>query len=296
VVGHTAYDQLFRVERLPERHTSSPVRQHHTYFGGGGANVAAGIARLGGPCTLISAVGPDFPGGEYDRWLQSLGVTRDYFVVKDRCTPTAYVFTDDAQDQITFFEWGASEYFHHADAPSLEKVHLATADPDFNARVASRSSFVSFDPGQDLPWYSVEQVETILDALTVLFANRHEIDRLCGMLETTLEQLIERIPVVVITRDVQGSELFEEGNHYFIPVVPVALADPTGAGDAYRAGFLSAYQKGYSSLICARVGTVTASYAVEKIGCQTNLPDWSAMEERYRGAFGPLSEGGEERT
>jgi sugar/nucleoside kinase (ribokinase family) len=289
VVGHTAYDHLFRVERFPERHASSPVRDHHTYFGGGGANVAAGIARLGGACTLISAVGPDFPGSEYDRWMQTLGVTRDYFVVKDRCTPSAYVFTDDSGDQITFFEWGASEFFHHAKAPALERVHLATADPDFNARVARESSFVSFDPGQDLPWYSVEQLETILNSLTLLFANRHEMDRLCEMLDTTQEELITWIPLVVITRDVQGSMLFERGNRHSIPVVPVTLADPTGAGDAYRAGFLTAYEQKYPPLICARIGTVTASFAVEKVGCQTNLPDWIGMEERYRQYFGALS-------
>jgi sugar/nucleoside kinase (ribokinase family) len=289
VVGHTAYDHLFQVERFPERHASSPIREHHTYFGGGGANVAAGIARLGGACTLISAVGSDFLGSEYDRWLQTLGVIRDYFVVKDRCTPIAYIFTEDAGDQITFFEWGASEYFHHAEAPSLDKVHLATADPDFNARVAKGSSFVSYDPGQDLPWYSVEQLETILDALTLLFANRHEVDRLCGMLRITQGDLIARVPLVVITRDVRGSLLFEGGNRYSIPIVPVTLADPTGAGDAYRAGFLTAYEQGYSPLICARVGTVTASFAVEKVGCQTNLPDWTAMEERYCRHFGELS-------
>ncbi len=289
MVGHTAYDHLFQVERFPERNTSSPVRGHHAYFGGGGANVAAGIARLGGSCALISAVGPDFPGSEYDSWLEGLGVTREYFVVKDRCTPTAYVYTDDNRDQITFFEWGASEFFHLAEAPVLERVHLATADPDFNARVAAGSRFVSFDPGQDLPWYSVEQLETILDSLTLLFANRHEMGRLCTMLDITEEELIRRVPLVIVTLDVRGSMLFEEGEHHSIPVVPVTLADPTGAGDAYRAGFLTAYEQGYPPLICARVGTVTASFTVEKVGCQTNLPDWKAMEERYQRYFGVLA-------
>jgi inosine-guanosine kinase (EC 2.7.1.73)/cytidine kinase (EC 2.7.1.-) len=221
--------------------------------------------------------------------MESLGVVRDYFVVNDRCTPSAYVFTDDTGDQITFFEWGASEFFHRAEAPALERVHLATADPDFNARVARNSSFVSFDPGQDLPWYSVEQLKTILDSLTILFANRHEVDRLCEMLDTPQEELIEQIPLVVITLDVQGSMLFYEGQRQFIPIVPVTLADPTGAGDAYRAGFLTAYEQQYPPLVCARVGTVTASFVVEKVGCQTNLPDWQAMAERYLRHFGPLS-------
>jgi ribokinase len=64
------------------------------------------------------------------------------------------------------------------------------------------------------------------------------------------------------------------------------MADPTGAGDAYRAGFLTAFSRGYDPLIACRVGTVTASYVVEKTGCQTNLPSWDRMEERYRLAFG----------
>jgi ribokinase len=82
--------------------------------------------------------------------------------------------------------------------------------------------------------------------------------------------------------------LYHDGSESFIPAVPVHLADPTGAGDSYRAGFLSAYVRGYPLLTCCRIGTVTASYVVEHTGCQTHLPDWSAMEQRYRKQFGTL--------
>jgi len=288
VVGHTAWDHLFRVPSLPSRHASSPIIDHSVYFGGGGANVAAGIARLGGECTLISAVGPEFADSEYGAWMTEIGVRTELFVVEGKRTPTAYIFTDDSGDQITFFEWGASSHFHEAPAPDLAAVHLATADPDFNARVAQKAAFCSFDPGQDLPWYSVTQLETILSSTTVLFANRHEIARMCEKLGTSSQALVNRIPLVVITMDAEGSLLFVGGKQYPIPIVPVTLKDPTGAGDAYRAGFLTAYQKGYPPLTCCRVGTVTASFVVEKVGCQTNLPSWEAMVTRYHSHFGPL--------
>jgi sugar/nucleoside kinase (ribokinase family) len=290
VVGHTAFDHLIRVDTFPERHSSVPIQDHQVYFGGGGANVAAGIARLGQPCTLISAVGPEFSGSEYDLWMKSLGIERELFVVPDRRTPTAYVFTDRQGDQITFFEWGASEYFHRAEVPALEFVHLATADPDFNTRIAQKGKTVSFDPGQDLPWYSRDQLEIILSSLHLLFANRHEMHRLCQMLNRSQEEVIEQVPIVVITMDAGGSMLFTEGEEQMIPIVPVTLADPTGAGDAYRAGFLSAYQRGYLPLTCARIGTVTASFVVERVGCQTNLPDWQHMAERFQAHFGPLED------
>ena len=73
-------------------------------------------------------------------------------------------------------------------------------------------------------------------------------------------------------------------------MVPVTLADPTGAGDAYRAGFLTAYQKGYDILTACKIGTVSASFTVEVIGCQTNLPDWKTMSARYNENFGRLKE------
>lgn len=266
------------------------IASHRVYFGGGGANVAATIARLGGEVTLISSVGSDFPGSDYDRWLASIGVRRELFVVSGKRTPTAYVYTDDAGDQITFFDWGASAHFRSAEAPALDFVHMATADPVFNARIAERSRFSSFDPGQDLPWYSKEQLLAIVRRIGLLFTNRHEISQMSDMLGISREEIVAMVPLVVITMDAEGSVLHHGGEAVRIPAVPVQLVDPTGAGDAYRGGFLTAFRKGYDPLTCCRIGTVTASFVVEKIGCQTNLPDWTAMERRYTFFFGPLGE------
>jgi len=286
VVGHTAIDHLFRVPDLPGRHNSTYIMDHKVYFGGGAANIAAGIATLGEKCQLISSVGGDFPGSDYDRWLRDLGVEQDFAVVKGARTATAYVFTDDAGDQETFFEWGASAAFARAKAPALDFVHMATADPDFNVRVAEKSTFASFDPGQDLLCYTPDQLEIILANIDILFSNNHEMDRMCDMLGLERAALIASVPMVVTTRGAEGSMLYMEGEEYPVPAVRVDAVDPTGAGDGYRAGFLTAFRKGYAPLDCCRAGAVVSSFVVEQVGTQTNLPDWDRMLGRYRKVFG----------
>jgi nucleoside kinase len=288
VVGHTAIDHISKVAHLPEKNCSTHITDRQIYYGGGAANIAAGIATLNGEVTLVSCVGGDFFGSAYDQWLQKLGVHQEFFVVPDAHTPTAFMFTDDAGDQMTFFEWGASKAFSSSEAPKLPFVHMATADPEFNCRVAERSGFASFDPGQDVFYYNREQLDLILDNIDILFANQHEIAHMCRTLGTSREAIVKRVGMAVFTMSGDGSTLYSEGKETFIPVVPVTLADPTGAGDAYRAGFLTAYARGYFPDTCCRIGTVTASYVVEHIGCQTHLPTWDRMTERYHKHFGIL--------
>jgi nucleoside kinase len=288
VVGHTAIDHISKVAHLPEKNCSTHITDRQIYYGGGAANIAAGIATLGGEVTLVSCVGGDFTGSAYDQWMHKLGVRQQFFEVPDAHTPTAFMFTDEAGDQMTFFEWGASKAFSSSEAPALPFVHMATADPEFNCRVAERSKFSCFDPGQDVFWYTREQLDTILDNINILFANQHEIAHMCKTLDTTREAIVQRVGTAIFTMSGDGSTLYSEGKEFFIPVVPVTLADPTGAGDAYRAGFLTAYVRGYTPETSCRIGTVAASFVVEHVGCQTHLPTWDVMSERYRKNFGTL--------
>ena len=94
VVGHTATDHIFKVPHLPNKNTSTQILDHQVFFGGGAANIAVGIATLGGESTLVSAVGGDFAGSEYDTWLDKHKVGR-YFYIEEGCrTPLACMFTD----------------------------------------------------------------------------------------------------------------------------------------------------------------------------------------------------------
>jgi len=288
IIGHTAIDHISKVPHLPKANCSTHITDRQIYFGGGASNIAAGIATLGGDVTLHSCIGGDFAGSDYDRWMARLGIGRRFFEVPDAHTPTAFMFTDDNGDQMTFFEWGASRAFATSEAPALPFVHMATADPHFNCQVAEKSEFVSFDPGQDVFWYDRETLGTIIENADILFANQHEVRQMCETLSISRDELIRKVDMAIFTMSGDGSTLYTKGSEHFIPVVPVHLADPTGAGDSYRAGFLSAYVRGYPPLTCCKIGTVTASFVVEHVGCQTHLPDWKAMEERYRQHFGSL--------
>jgi len=289
VVGHTAIDHISRVTGFPPVNGSTIITDRKVYFGGGAANIAAGIARLDVPCTLVSAVGGDFSGSEYDIWMKELGICQDFFVVEDAHTSTAFMFTDDNGDQITFFEWGASVVFAESEAKKLDFVHMATADPDFNVQVAKKAKFSSFDPGQDLHRYTADHLTSILPCLSLLFANQHEVEGMCRKMELDREELVAMVPMAVFTMSEKGSMLYRDGEETHIPPIPVMMKDPTGAGDAYRAGFLSAYKLGYTPLECCRIGTVSASFTVESIGCQTNLPCWDDIKARYSKYFGEFN-------
>ena len=108
------------------------------------------------------------------------------------------------------------------------------------------------------------------------------------MTERSFEQLLETIETIVVTYDAKGSIIHNAGKMINIPIVPVKAVDPTGAGDAYRAGFLLAYTRNYPLETCGRIGATVASFAVQNIGCQTDLPSWEVMQERYEKHFGKL--------
>jgi ribokinase len=291
IAGHTAIDHICRVPSLPLPNASTAISDHQVFFGGGAANIAAGIARLGGASTLVSAVGGDFRGSDYERWLESLGVRLNLYRIAGAHTPTAFMFTDDRGDQVTFFEWGASQAFSTADPPPLPFVHMATADPAFNVRLAEKAEVSSFDPGQDLYHYSRDQLRFILGRISILFANQHEVEGMCRILSLDREEIANLVPIAVFTRGRDGSSLLVRGEvEREVPALPVRMADPTGAGDAFRAGFLTAHMKGLDPLTCTRIGTTTASFVVEAPGCQTRLPDWESMRERYLVHFGPGDE------
>ncbi|MBN2110831.1 MAG: carbohydrate kinase family protein [Methanosarcinaceae archaeon] len=289
VVGHAAIDLLFDVENIAVHNESQPIIDYHEYYGGGAANIAVGIARLGGSCQLISAVGGDFEASGYEAELERQGVDLSLlYRFRDEKSTRAFVFTDRDHHQSTYFYWGASGHLQELKPTAVDFVHLATSDSTYNARIAKKAGFVSFDPGQDLVTYSRENLESILENTNMLFTNKHEIQRVCDMTKKSFEDILAMIETVIVTYDVQGSVIHHAGEAIRIPVVTVKAQDPTGAGDAYRAGFLLAYTRNYPLEACGKIGSTVASFAVQSIGCQTDLPTWEEMEKRYEEHFGKL--------
>lgn len=289
VVGHTALDYIVDVENIAGKNESSPVIDYEEYPGGGAANIAVAVAKLGGKSQLISPVGTDFSSSGYEKLLKEAGVDLSrLYTIEDRKISKAFIFTDREDNQTTYFYWGASSKFKELEPEPADFVHLATADCIYNAKIAQISGFVSFDPGQDLVTYSKENLEIILAHTDILFANRHEIRRVSEMTGMSFSELRAMIDVIVVTYDAEGSRIYRGSEEWAIPVVSVKALDPTGAGDAYRAGFLLAYTRGYSLPTCGKIGSTVASFAVQTRGCQTGLPTWEEMKSRYEVNFGKL--------
>ncbi len=291
IVGHTALDYIVDVEKIAGKNESSPVIDYEEYPGGGAANIAVAIAKLGGKSQLISPVGTDFVSSGYEKLLTEVNVDLSrLYRIEDRKISKAFIFTDREDNQATYFYWGASSKFKELEPEPVDFVHLATADSVYNAKIAQIANFVSFDPGQDLVTYSKENLELILAHTDILFANRHEIRRVSEMTGKSFSELKTMINTIVVTYDSEGSRIYTGNEEFLIPVIPVKAADPTGAGDAYRAGFLLALTRGYSLSTCGKIGSTVASFAVQTRGCQTDLPTWEEMKARYEANFGRLEE------
>ena len=290
-IGHAAHDYIIRVPSFPKANFSSPITDMKTFNGGAAANVACVGANLGLNTALVSAVGGDFKKTEYFEHMENLGIdTESLIIVPGEKTPTAFVLTDDNSDQISYFYWGAAKEFAESKAPanvikSTEAVHLATGDPEFNWKCSEEAKnedlLVSFDPGQDLGMYDTKKLKDVIENTTILFGNHHEIERILDALETDLAGLRELGPKIIVkTCGANGSEIYSSEDKIVIDAIDVNVVDPTGAGDSYRAGFLSRFLNGESLEESAKFASAVSSFIIEHQGCQTNIPSFDDAFER----------------
>ena len=139
-VGHTALDYIITVDEFPKANNSAPMKTMKNLNGGAAANVAMIGATLGMKTGLISAVGCEFIDSHYHKNMQKLGVDTEALIIsQEENTPTAFVMTNNNQDQISYFYWGAGKEFHDSEVPrdkikEFKAVHLATGDPHFNCK------------------------------------------------------------------------------------------------------------------------------------------------------------------
>jgi sugar/nucleoside kinase (ribokinase family) len=289
-IGHTAFDYIIQVKDFPQPNSSTAINKMKTLFGGAAANVAVVASSLGLKSSLVSAVGIDFIGSDYQKKLNDLKIdTENMIVIDDEKTPTAFVLTDSNNDQISYFYWGAASQFKNSEPPHrtinrVDAVHLATGDPGFNRRsglVAHEAGkLISFDPGQDLHMYSKKELESVIKICNILFGNHHEIKRIQETLKMDIKDLIKFGPDIVVTTHGKDGSSIQTDKEIKIEAIIRETVDPTGAGDSYRAGFLNAYLKGEALETCGKFASAVASFVVEAEGCQTNVPDKDMVIER----------------
>ncbi|MCK9151991.1 carbohydrate kinase family protein [Methanobacterium alcaliphilum] len=289
-IGHTAFDYIIQVEDFPSPNSSAAIDRMKNLNGGAAANVSIVGAKLGLNTALVSAVGGDYINSEYQKMVINMGIdTSNMIIAEDNNTPTAFVLTNSNNDQISYFYWGAARNFKNADVPlnaikNVKAVHLATGDPSFNHRCGEvareEGKLISFDPGQDLHMYSPEELKHVVELCDILFGNHFEIDRIKETLGMSMQDLKQSGPdIVVKTYGKEGSTIYGDEKIKVDALVREAV-DPTGAGDSYRAGFLTAYLNDKPLEYCGKFASSVSSFIVEAEGCQTNIPSYEMVIDR----------------
>lgn len=290
-VGHTALDYIITVDEFPKANFSAPIHDMKTFNGGAAANVALVGANLGLSVSLVSAVSGDFKKSDYYKKMEELNIdTSSLIYVTGESTPTAFVLTDKHENQISYFYWGAAKEFQNTSPPknaikNANAIHLATGNPNFNwkcGQIAKEEDLlVSFDPGQDLGMYDEKKLKEVIKNTNILFGNHYEIERILSYLELDIQELRDIGPEIVVkTCGAHGSEIYSNEDKIKIEPILRKAIDPTGAGDSYRAGFLSRFINGESLEASAKFASSVSSFIIEAQGCQTNMPDFDDTYER----------------
>lgn len=292
VLGHTAFDYIMEVKEFSKLNTSAIVEKMETFNGGAAGNVAVVASKMGLDVGLISCIGKNFNGSDYEKEMIEEGIDISNMIISEKAnTPTAFVLTNPEDQQMFYFYWGAAIEYENAEVPkeaidNARAVHLATGDPKYNIKAGKyayeNNKLVSFDPGQDLHLYSTKDLEQLVKNCNILFGNEHEIEHICFLLEKSIDDLLnEGLDIIVQTLGDRGSAIYAKGEEPLnIEVVPTEAVDPTGAGDSYRASFLSLYLRDNDLKTCGRFASTVSSYIVETQGTQTNIPSPDQALER----------------
>ena len=266
--------------------------------GGVAPNICFGLGRLGLRPILVGSAGKDF--GEYREWLEAHGVDCDSVRISETLHTARFVCTTDTtMAQIASFYPGAmSEAGDISLAPIVERVGtpdyvvISANDPAAMARhtVECRESGYPFiaDPSQQLSFADGELIRTLVDGAALLFSNEYESHVILGKTGWSAEEVLSRVGIQVTTLGAEGVRITQQGGATLtIPGVPkVKAIEPTGAGDAFRSGFLAATSWGLSLERAAQTGCVIASYAVETVGTQEYSFTNEEFIGRLRGAYG----------
>ena len=294
VFGHVILDYIVTLRKLPLPNTSIEIVDRERYFGGTAGNLASAAARLGVKTSLAAFVGGDFPA-DYRQALVRAGVDlADLRVVPGASTPTAWVFSDRAGNQMAIVDQGPMKTVSRRpllvhSIRDVEIVHLGTGRPEYYTRVAERAAeldrAVAFDPSQEIHYvYRATTFRRLLRQATYFFGNEAEIARAKRLARVpSTEGLLRFVDVVIATLGSKGSVIITPDGRKRVPRVrPRRVVDVTGAGDAYRAGFYAGLAHEYDLWRCGLLGSAVASFVVESKGTQTHLPTWSQVLRRAR--------------
>lgn len=289
VCGDTAIDYFYEVDKLPRQDEASEVHTCREFYGGMGANTAVVAGNLGLRVGLVSVIGSDAEA--YRKYMESQGIKLALKGVFGDTTKS--MFYKNNGDQISFFYKGVTEKLDELQPDKEFNEKLVTnADCIFMARTymnlqkrmvrLCKKQFVVYNPGYGVFKFSGEVPKIFYQVVKksdVLILNEHELKHL-RKLGFALNFKLGPTAFVV-TKGGDGCSVYHKNTRIDVKAYPIKVVDASGAGDAFNAGFIAGHAKGYEVLDSVKIGNATASFIAEEWGCQTNLPNWNQVMERY---------------
>ncbi|MDL2284518.1 carbohydrate kinase family protein [Oxalobacter sp. OttesenSCG-928-P03] len=304
ICGSLAYDTIMS---FPDRFSESILAdQLHNInvcflvpamrreFGGCAGNIAYSLKMLGGNPMIMATIGTD--GEPYLERLAELDISRRYITtVKKSFTAQAFITTDQNNNQITAFHPGAMSFSHQNSIRDIdEKVELAIVAPDGrdgmlqNAEdCAAKGIPFIFDPGQGLPMFNREELLRFIDLATYVAVNDYEAAMLMQETGLTEKEIASMTKALIVTLGERGAEIYTGAEKIHIPCVePDQTIDPTGCGDAFRAGLIYGLTNGMDLPTCGRLGSLMGAIKIAHQGPQTHSLTATEIASRFEKEFG----------
>ncbi len=300
VCGSLAYDYImnfddkFRNHILPDKihilNVCFSADNLSKEFGGTAGNIAYNLKLLGLEPVIFAAAGKDFE--EYKSWFKFNKIKTDYIKqLKNEFTASAHIITDQDDNQITSFHGGAMLHNHRSlrSVVRKEKIGLAICAPDclkgmkFHVReLQSLKIPYVFDPGQSIVGFSGNELKSMAKGAKVLIFNDYEYHVFKQKTKWKQEQILKVCEYLIITLGGKGSKIYCGGRLHRISCArPRSISDPTGAGDAYRAGLIYGLLNNFVPDKMGKIGACVSVYTVEKYGTQTHKFDLKNLKNKY---------------
>lgn len=289
-VGHIALDFILTVQDFAKQDgTPEYADSFQKEYGGFAANIGVICNKLGLRAGLAGGLGSDLYGKIYLRYLKEQGVDiSNIKVVGDSTAKAILIFNEHSKKERAYFYEGAG-----AVAPDLNRkwlkgydiLHLCAKDPYTNLSFSKDfNGTVSFDPGAALAHIEKAELRDIIKRTNILFARKRELKKIFKILslDEDLKKLHKLGPeIIIITMGKNGAEIHETNKSFHIPALAIKKVYVSGAGDGFRAGFLSAFSKGYGIEEAGKIGSVVASFVLLEQGAQTSIPTWNEVLDKY---------------
>lgn len=303
ICGSAAYDNImvfedsFKNHILPDKihilNVAFLVPKLRREFGGCATNIAYNLKLLGGDPLPMATVGQDF--GPYAGWMKECGVRQDHIrVLDDVFTAQAFITTDLDDNQITAFHPGAMNQSELNKVGDADGVKIGMVSPDGRAGMIEHSEQFAaagipfiFDPGQGMPMFDGDDLRKFVRECTYVTVNDYEWQLLKDRTGWDVKDVTAQTDALIVTRGGEGSSIFTKGAEFEIPSAkPAAVSDPTGCGDAYRAGLLYGLLNELDWETTGRIASLMGSIKIEQNGTQNHSFTRDEFESKYKAAFG----------